>query len=610
MRVLDAVLRAIGEELAVHPAERGGALVGPRGVSLVTQLVPDPEGAATEASYRPSRALDARVKALEREDGLELKGIVHSHPPLLDAPSAQDAAELAEGLRRNGHLATYLAPIVTRCDPGSRLAPHEHALSPPGSKVSFFGAWRAGEDHAAVRPLQVTVVPLLRDAERLARAIGGEVGGVGLVDVAAAGDAALPAARLLAGGLELLVVVGDGYPALPPLVLATNADGETEQLELGWSLALAEEDRLAAAVRTILLPPGPYRAAFGPRGGPALTADRERARLAGWGRLLTRGDPAEGAARLRDALFARSAGLVSAALRERTVLVAGCGSVGSYLAEALARSGVGAFALVDPESVEAPNLSRTGYEVGDLGRAKVEALARRLLAVQPAVGLSLHATALDALGPAPLDTLVRAADLVVAATDDPAGQRLLDRFAYARGRPALFVGLYAGAQGGEVVMSVPGRTPCYLCATRTRGALAREGGGAREIDYGTARLRGELAIGPDVHHVASAAAKLGLSLLLAGSGAPLAALAETALSDGTPYLTTSTVPGYWFYPQVFGDTPGQHAYQSVWLTPAPRQDCPVCGDPSGRVDPLDVPLRGPRAASFAGVLRDGEPAGS
>ncbi|HSD20650.1 MAG TPA: ThiF family adenylyltransferase [Anaeromyxobacter sp.] len=599
MRVLDAVLRAIEAEIAAHPHERGGALVGPRGVPLVTELVPDPDGATTAASYRPSRELDARVKALERDEGVELKGIVHSHPPLFDAPSAQDAAELVEGLRCNGHLALYLAPIVTRGVSGGELGWHERAL--PSGKVSFFAAMRTPGGGTEVRPQRITVVPLQRDVEHLAQELEGRAGGVTVVDV---GDVALPAGRVVAEGLTLLVVAGEGYPALPPLVLATRADGTTEQLQLAWPLDAAEEDRLAAAVRGAVVPPGPYRVVYGPRGGPALSSDRDRARLAGWERRLGGGDPEVAAESLRGALFARSAGLVADTLRERTVLVAGCGSVGSYVAEQLARSGVGALALVDPEVVEAANLSRTAYEVCDLGQPKVEALARRLLGVQPALKLALHACSLDDLGPAALDAQVRAADLVVAATDDPAAQRALDRFSYGRGRPALLAGLYAGAEGGEIVMTVPGRTPCYLCATRTRGALERTGGGAREVDYGTARLRGEIALGADVHHVASAAVKLALSLLLAGSGAPLAALAEDALADGTPFLTLSMVPRYWFYPQVFGDTPGQRAYQSVWLTPASRPECPVCGEPAGRVDPLEVPLRGPRREAFDEVLRD------
>ena len=50
------------------------------------------------------------MKALERDEGLELKGIVHSHPPGFDEPSPQDAAELAEGLRRNGHMRSTSRP--------------------------------------------------------------------------------------------------------------------------------------------------------------------------------------------------------------------------------------------------------------------------------------------------------------------------------------------------------------------------------------------------------------------------------------------------------------------------------------------------------------------
>jgi len=567
VQVLDAVLRAIEAALAAHPAERGGALLGPRGRPLVSRFEPDPDGGGTAVSWRPSRALDARVKALEREDELELKGLVHSHPPGQDLPSAKDAEELGEGLRLNGHLACYLGPIVT-AGAAAPLAPHEAAL--PSGKIAFFAGWRApgGAGSADVRPLPVAVVPLLRDVEAAAAALGG---GAPEVALSWLGELALPSGRLeLPGAGELLVLAGEGYPALPPLALLTPPGGAPRQLQLAWPIDTPEAGRLARALRDALDAPAASGA---------------------------------GAEAVRAGLLARTAGLLSPALAARTVLVAGCGSVGSYVAEQLVRSGVGGLVLVDPEPVEAANLSRTVYEAADVGSPKVDALAARLLRIQPGLRLERHARALDAFAPEALDAAVRGAELVVAATDDPAAQRILNRFAHGRGRPALFPGLHAGARGGEVVMTVPGRTPCYLCATRTRGA-ERAGPSSRELDYGTGRLRGEVALGADIQHVASAAVKLGLSLLLAPAGgdARLAGFAEGPLAAGTPFLTLSMVPDYWFYPEVFGDTPGQGAYQGVWLAAASDPGCAVCGDLAARIDPLDVPLGPPDRAELAALL--------
>ncbi|HET7824286.1 MAG TPA: ThiF family adenylyltransferase, partial [Anaeromyxobacter sp.] len=431
----DWVLGDLEREVAAHPPERGGALVGPRGRPLVTRFVPDPGAAASSASWAPSRALDAAVKALECDEGLELKGVVHSHPAGLDRPSEQDVRELREGLRRNGHMPCYLAPIVTRGEHGDLEA---HELPLPSGKLSCFAAWRATEGGARVLPYRPRILPLRRDLERLAAELGGSAPafldadpGCGLVP---AGRVALP------GGVELLVVAGEHHPAMPPIVLVTSGEA-TEQLPLRWRLDDPEEERLVRAVRAAISPPGPYRRAFGPPRGPALTADPARAALAGWEMRLTGEDPGAAAASLGAALHARSAGIASQSLGARKVLVAGLGSVGSYVAEQLARSGIGGFALLDPDAVEAANLSRTAYAADDVGRPKPEALARRLLAVAPAVRVTLHPIAVEGLAPAELDALVRAADLVVAATDDPAAQRALDRFASARGRPALFVGL-------------------------------------------------------------------------------------------------------------------------------------------------------------------------
>ncbi|ACL66456.1 UBA/THIF-type NAD/FAD binding protein [Anaeromyxobacter dehalogenans 2CP-1] len=598
--VADWVLRALDAELGGHPPERGGALLGPPGRPLVTRFEPDPGAHASASRWAPSAGLGERVTALERGEGLELKGLVHSHPGALDQPSAQDARELAAGLAHNPHLACYLGPIVS-LEPPAGLGAHEVALA--RGKLSLFAARRSRGGGAEVAPEPLRAIPLLRDLERAAQALGG---GRAEPFVTDAGEGPLLAGRLrLDGGGELLVLAGEHYPALPPVALAAGEREASGQLALSWPLALAEDERLAAALAAVLEGRGPRRRAYGPPGGPALTRDPGRARLAGWTARLADGGPEAREAARRGGLRARSAARLPEALRERAVLVAGCGSVGSYLAELLARAGVGRLALLDPEVVEPANLSRTVFAAEDVGRSKPEALARRLLAVEPSIALALEPRAVDGLPPAALDARVREADLVLAATDDPAAQRALDRFAYARGRPALFVGLYAGAQGGEVILTVPGRTACYLCATRSRHGLERAGGRvARELDYGTGRLRGEVALAADVQHVASAAAKLALALLAPEGDAGPGPFAEQVIASGATYLTLSTVPGYWFYPQVFGDTPGQGAYQSVWLTPARAPDCPVCGPPEARCDPLEVPRRTPDAAAIARALRD------
>jgi hypothetical protein len=158
-----------------------------------------------------------------------------------------------------------------------------------------------------------------------------------------------------------------------------------------------------------------------------------------------------------------------------------------------------------------------------------------------------------------------------------------------------------------VILTVPERTPCFLCATRARRAVERTSGSvAPTIDYGTGRLAGENALGADIQHVASAAVKLALSLLVPDG--KLGAVAAGAVAEGATYLTLSTVPSYWFYPRVFGDVPGQGAFQSVWLTPVRAEGCTVCGATADRIDPLDVPLRAPSREALAALV-DGGAAG-
>src|SRR5262245_30928422 len=66
------------------------------------------------------------------------------------------------------------------------------------------------------------------------------------------------------------------------------------------------------------------------------------------------------------------------------VCVVGLGGVGSWAVEALARSGVGELTLIDLDDVCITNVNRQLHALdGELGKPKVDVLARRVQAINP-----------------------------------------------------------------------------------------------------------------------------------------------------------------------------------------------------------------------------------
>jgi len=78
------------------------------------------------------------------------------------------------------------------------------------------------------------------------------------------------------------------------------------------------------------------------------------------------------------------------AIFDAHVMVVGIGGVGSWAAEALARSGVGRLTLVDLDHVSESNINRQIHALGEtLGLAKVEAMRQRIGDINPACQLHL-----------------------------------------------------------------------------------------------------------------------------------------------------------------------------------------------------------------------------
>ena len=127
------------------------------------------------------------------------------------------------------------------------------------------------------------------------------------------------------------------------------------------------------------------------------------------------------------------------------VLVVGLGGVGSWVVEALARSGVGALTLVDGDDVCVTNMNRQLHAVeGVIGRPKAEVMAERVRAIQPGCRVIVRTEFFvrqqaDQFFPEPYDFVVDAADGVTA-------KATLIGHARRRGIPAVT----CGAAGGKL----------------------------------------------------------------------------------------------------------------------------------------------------------------
>ncbi|MFO0849903.1 MAG: Mov34/MPN/PAD-1 family protein [Gemmataceae bacterium] len=123
------------------PPEAGGALIGPRDCELVTHYVPN-AGERTETSFTLDHETLNRQLARFLEVGLDLKGIVHSHPAGVHSPSTGDRHYLERllGNPKNQQATTFAFPIV--CD--GRLWPYV--------------AVRAGREDIEIRQATLTLI--------------------------------------------------------------------------------------------------------------------------------------------------------------------------------------------------------------------------------------------------------------------------------------------------------------------------------------------------------------------------------------------------------------------------------------------------------------------
>jgi len=142
-------------------------------------------------------------------------------------------------------------------------------------------------------------------------------------------------------------------------------------------------------------------------------------------------------------------------------LLVGVGGLGSWVAELLARAGVGFLRLVDDDYVDLTNIHRQALyaqQDADRGRHKVEAAAHRLQHINDACLIETATKRLDRFN---IDCFAQDVDVVIDGLDNFAACFIINDYCVKKGLPWIFAGVVRTE--AQTATIIPGQTPCLRC---------------------------------------------------------------------------------------------------------------------------------------------------
>ena len=123
-----------------------------------------------------------------------------------------------------------------------------------------------------------------------------------------------------------------------------------------------------------------------------------------------------------DALAERHGTELQRRFSEATVAVCGLGGLGSNIAIALARAGIGKLVLIDFDKVDITNLHRQQYKASQIGTNKTDALRDNLFEIAPYVAIETHSVRISENN---AEVLLEKADIICEAFDDAESKAML-----------------------------------------------------------------------------------------------------------------------------------------------------------------------------------------
>ncbi len=160
-------------------------------------------------------------------------------------------------------------------------------------------------------------------------------------------------------------------------------------------------------------------------------------------------------------------------LERARVTLCGCGALGTVLANALVRAGVGHLRLIDRDFIEMSNLQRQVlFDEHDVAEnlPKAEAAARKLAAINSSVHVEPVVTDIDRTN---ILELCSDADLILDGTDNFEIRYLINDVAVKLNKPWVYGGCIGSH--GQTMTILPGQTPCLRCVFEAAPAPGETG---------------------------------------------------------------------------------------------------------------------------------------
>ena len=169
------------------------------------------------------------------------------------------------------------------------------------------------------------------------------------------------------------------------------------------------------------------------------------------------------------ALKDRHGSMLQEKIASKTVAVCGLGGLGSNIAIALARAGIGKLILIDFDRVDITNLHRQQYKVNQIGMRKTEALRCNLKEINPYLETKLHTTRLDESNA--MDMLSDA-DIICEAFDNAECKAMLTNFVLENMPDKYLVAAsgMAGLESGNAIHTRKVSKRFYLCGDEVSDA--------------------------------------------------------------------------------------------------------------------------------------------